>query len=70
MKPKHTPRIQSPLWCDMVNHRLSHGYGVEDIALQMQCSVETVRFHVRSLRAQGKLKPLYDKMRFRMMEGA
>ena len=68
MKPRNIPRANTSLWGSMVNYRLSQGYGVEDIALQMGCHADVIRFHVRALRARGGLKAIYDKMRYQMMQ--
>lgn len=70
MKPKKIPKLYSVLWANMVKHRLSHGFGVEDIALQMECGADEVRFFVRKLRSENALSPLYDKMRWRMRQKA
>jgi len=51
--------IKAASWRMAVTYRLSQGYGVEDIALQLKCNVEDVRFHVRALRARGKLAEIY-----------
>lgn len=45
----------SPNWRCMVNYRLKQGLGVEDIAVDLGCDVDAVRFHVRSLRKSGDL---------------
>jgi hypothetical protein len=66
MKPKCIPRANTQLWCSMVDYRLSEGYGVEDIALQMRCDADLIRFHVRALRGRGELAAIYDKMRRKM----
>jgi hypothetical protein len=68
MKPKQIPHFTEPLWATMVDYRLSLGYGVEDIALQLKCPVDVVRLRVRSLRGQGKLAAIYSKMRARMVQ--
>jgi len=42
-------------WRDLVNMRLAEGYGVEDIAIWLQCNVSRVRSHVHELRKSGTL---------------
>lgn len=56
MHPKNAPTPGSLIWQRCVNHRLRHGYGVEDIAVQMHCAVERVREYVHLLREEGKLE--------------
>jgi hypothetical protein len=70
IKPKQVPKVNTRLWASMVNYRLSHGYGVEDIGLAMRCHPDVIRFHVRALRANGELQAIYDKMRYRMRYAA
>jgi len=43
-------------WRDHVNGRLLDGYGVEDIAIALDCHADAVRRHVRELRRRGTLK--------------
>jgi hypothetical protein len=43
----------------MIEARLRDGFGVEDIAIQMRDDVENIRFHVRGLRASGKLAKMF-----------
>jgi len=54
-----TPKIQHPpgsqQWRAMVDHRLRDGFGVEDIAVQLQTRPARVREHVAELRASGTL---------------
>ena len=40
---------------DEIRHHLGEGLGVEDIALKLSCSVESVRYEVSRLRASRQL---------------
>jgi DNA-binding NarL/FixJ family response regulator len=51
------PPVKSKLWRDMVQYRLREGWGIEDIAIQLHCRVETVREYSRDLAANG----VYDR---------
>lgn len=51
--------VRSASWRSSVTYRLSLGYGVEDIALQLKCHVGDVRFLVQAMRARDKLAELY-----------
>lgn len=58
-KQKRGGQIASPgtvKWARMVNLRLGQGYGVEDIAIQLGCTVDWVRAHVHVAR-KNKLLP-------------
>lgn len=46
-------------WIGSVNALLREGYGVEDIARRLKCSVEAVRLEVAILREEGLLERLY-----------
>jgi len=47
--------VNSQEWRNLVNMRMAEGYGVEDIALWLQCNVSRVRAHVQTLRDSGTL---------------
>jgi len=52
--------IKAVTWRGAVIYRLSRGYSDEDIARQLNCNVEDVRFLVRALDAHGKLDDIYE----------
>lgn len=47
------------MWMVRVRELLREGYGVEDIALRLDCDVEHVRAEVAILRREGLLERLY-----------
>lgn len=53
--------IGSPQWCSLVEVRLIEGYGVEDIALWLDCCVEHVRRHVVVLRRDRLLRAWWGR---------
>ena len=53
---RRMPPVKSQAWRAMVEYRLGEGFGVEDIAIQLHCSADTVRQHVRDLMAWGRFK--------------
>ena len=55
MTPKRVYPVRSMLWRSMVEYRLQHGYGIEDIAIQMRCKSDAVREYVADLRERGTL---------------
>ena len=55
MTPKRVYPVRSIRWREMVEYRLQHGYGIEDIAIQMQCQAQAVREYVADLRERGTL---------------
>lgn len=52
---KNPPAPGFKAWGSMVEYRLRKGYGVEDIAIALQCKPDRVREHVQMLRDQGVL---------------
>lgn len=52
---EHIP-IGHAAWCEQVKHKLLDGYGVEDIAIWLDCHVSHVRTEVQRLRASGDLQ--------------
>ena len=42
---------------------MREGYGYEDIAVRLQCSLETVRFEAILLRKEGRLVSTYNHWR-------
>lgn len=50
-----------PAWPGHVRNLLRLGYGVEDIAVMLGCRADSVRFHVRHLRAIDRLAALYEQ---------
>jgi DNA-binding NarL/FixJ family response regulator len=50
-------------WAAAVIRDLREGYGVEDIALRLFCSVEVVREKVANLRRLGLMPQLYEQAR-------
>ena len=48
-------------WQNDVRWLLHEGYGVEDIALELDCTVEAVRLEVRILRESGELEALVNE---------
>lgn len=62
MTPKSAPVPGSYAWRNMVDYRLKLGYGVEDIAVQLCCTVKRVREHVSELRESGTLAKWYQKV--------
>lgn len=46
-------------WRMSVRTLLRAGFGVEDIALKLKCSVETVRRYVKRLREAGELREMF-----------
>ena len=49
------------IWMCKVREALREGYGVEDIALKLECHVEHVRTEVKILRDMGVLNNLFSK---------
>lgn len=47
------------IWIMRVHNLLRAGFGVEDIAVKLGCSVKGVRAEVRILRAEGVFKEWY-----------
>lgn len=54
-------RLGSPEWKSHVAFRLQEGFGVEDIAIWLNCHVSHVRTEVAVLRSQGKLATWWGK---------
>lgn len=50
------PTPGSRAWRAMVDYRLRHGWGVEDIAINLRCSPRQVRARIEGLRKAGKLR--------------
>jgi len=50
-------------WAAAVIHDLRAGYGIEDIALRLDCRAEAVREKVAELRRFGLLSQLYAQAR-------
>lgn len=50
-------------WKRQVHHLYLDGYGWEDIAVKMNCSVEDVRFEFRVLEAKGHMAELERERR-------
>jgi len=44
---RRAPRIASKEWRMMVDFRFRQGFGCEDIAIQLHCDLEAVRFYMR-----------------------
>jgi hypothetical protein len=51
----HMHDVGSKEWCQQVDGKLLDGYGVEDIALWVNCHASRVRAYVTALRKHGKL---------------
>lgn len=49
------------MWIGAVREALRLGFGVEDIAVQLGCNVESVRLEVSILRQSGELKKIYER---------
>lgn len=47
---------RNTFWISRVRCLLSEGYGVEDIAVKLECSADDVRREVEIYRAEGTLK--------------
>ena len=60
---KHRETPGSEHWKAAVIRDLREGYGVEDIALRMECDVQHVRDLVVDLRKHGLLPRLYEQAR-------
>jgi|GEM_PF-3961214 len=60
---KHRETPGSEHWKAAVIRDLREGYGVEDIALRMECDVQAVRDLVAYLRKHGVLPWLYQQAR-------
>lgn len=45
-------------WIVQVRELLGQGYGVEDIAVQMECSADDVRREVEIYRQEGRIKEI------------
>lgn len=52
---RHIHGIGSPKWAEQVEMRLRAGYGAEDVAVWLECSVIHVRELVKTLRQAGRL---------------
>ena len=48
-------------WIAQVRRLLMAGYGVEDIAIRLDCSVEDVRLEVKILREYGSLSRMFTR---------
>jgi len=59
----HANRLQvgDRQWSSLVEARLFEGYGVEDIALWLNCHVSHVRRHVEILRRQRVLRAWWGR---------
>jgi predicted transcriptional regulator len=55
MKYSRALAINSALWQEQVKHKLLDGFGVEDIALWLNCHRSHVAAEVKRLRAKGDL---------------
>jgi hypothetical protein len=55
----HHIRPPSQAWRLAVQHRLAMGYGVEDIALWLDCNVKYVRALVTFMRQRGELAKMW-----------
>ena len=55
------PAISSKIWKDYVSGLILDGYGVEDIALRLDCHVSHVREYVSELRRNGMLKKWFSR---------
>lgn len=47
-------------WQLKVHRLLGQGFGVEDIAINLECDIARVRDEITSLRKKGKLKLIID----------
>lgn len=56
-----TLRPPSAAWKEMVAARLREGYGVEDIALWLDCPVSVIRLQVQLWREDGTLAKWWPK---------
>lgn len=48
-------------WQAQVRGLLAHGFGIEDIALRLECDLESVQAEVKILREEGELRRIYSK---------
>jgi hypothetical protein len=56
----HSARMNSQ-WIALCKEMLRVGYGVEDIADRLACSVKSVRMEVSILRETGELKTMFER---------
>jgi len=49
---------QNTAWIVQVRSLLGHGFGVEDIAIKLECSVADVRREVEIYRQEGRIKEI------------
>lgn len=57
----HQLGVRSVKWCAFVESRLFDGYGVEDIALWLECHVNHVRNYVKVLRRGGVFRARWGR---------